>query len=64
MGIENIVKLIDELIEFVKPVGSLVSDFFDYMYMNIPVSKQVFLIASGLAVISIGLYLFIKMVAS
>lgn len=60
MNLENILVYIDEFVEFVKPVGGLVSDFFTNMYANIPEFEKIFLIASGLAVLSVGLYIFIR----
>ena len=60
MNFELIIEYINELLEFVKPVAGLVSDWFNNLFVAVPVFKQVFFIAVSIALVSISLSLIIK----
>lgn len=48
----------DEFLNNIKPVSGLVKDFFTNLFINIPELEKLFLIATGIAFVGVGLFLF------
>lgn len=54
---------LEEFLSFIKPVSGLVSDFFTYLFANIPALEKLFMITTGIAFMLIGIYLFFRLLS-
>lgn len=54
---------LEEFLLFIKPVSGLVSDFFTNLFTNIPELEKLFLIATGVGFMLIGIYLFYRLLS-